>query len=237
MITLFNVTKMIKIIKMISWRRSCTGNERRSGASAPIGLRPITVQLVIGNSANHVSADRSHMWKQCRDNNGPICPFVFVLLFRFYLSHHPLCICPIVLGLADRIKNDPAKDVFSHRRLLLGERVRKTADIGKRPKPEDFVLLCFRRRTWFKHICAKRNEFNKKYLALWRRLHSLILVQQSKDFKSSIFRMFYIPTFQTFQHFHYPPIIAGLCKKSPVAVIHRTWLQQKSRDQRVRPTD
>ena len=90
----------------------------------------------------------------------PVCPFVFVPLFRLYLSHHPVCICPIVLGLADRIKNDPAKDVFSHRRLLLGERVRKTADIGKRPKPEDFVLLCFR------HSRAKRNKLNKKYLAL-----------------------------------------------------------------------
>ena len=39
--------------------------QRRSGGSAPIVFRPIAASLVIGNSANHVRRDRSHM---CKDN-------------------------------------------------------------------------------------------------------------------------------------------------------------------------
>ena len=97
-----------------------------------LAIRPITSRLIGAT---------------CGNNPETMVQSALLYLFCYSVCICPVCICPIVLGLADRIKNDPAKDVFSHRRLLLGERERKTADIGKRPKPEDFVLLCFRRPT------------------------------------------------------------------------------------------
>ena len=135
--------------------------QRRSGGSAPIGFRPIAASLVIGNSANHVRRDRSHM---CKDNAMTIQRQCKGCISSFN------CLIPSRVNWIVWFHQEwiGRSNVFSHRRrhwpriFQLVECMWKTADITKTPNTSPHQ--CLTRLTSFSSWIAKSGPPILQYL-------------------------------------------------------------------------